>query len=407
MTSETTMTHTLPATRAAATAALERFAPRAGRQYAARRNYDNGAGRHDNVSCLSPYLRHRLLLESEVLRAVLDQHPWPAPEKFVQEVYWRAYFKGWLEHRPQVWRDYLRDLGGLAEDLDRQRSLRERYAQAVEGRTGIDAFDAWACELRDTGYLHNHARMWFASIWIFTLDLPWQLGADFFLQHLLDGDPASNTLSWRWVGGLHTRGKTYLARPDNIARYTQGRFDNHGQLAAHADPLFEERDYPVYPLPQDPAFAFDAPYALLITAEDCAPESLGLGTAPASLVALTATPPASPLGTSDGPRAFAASAVADAARRAEAHFAVDCHRVERDDELSAALRARDVQHVVTAYAPTGPLADRLAALERELAVDGVSLHRVRRPYDGASWPHATRGFFKLKKAIPALLRDLT
>ncbi len=68
-----------------------------------------------------------------------------------------------------------------------------------------------------TGYLHNHARMWFASIWIFTLRLPWELGADFFLRHLLDGDPASNTLSWRWVGGMQTMGKTYLARADNIA----------------------------------------------------------------------------------------------------------------------------------------------------------------------------------------------
>jgi deoxyribodipyrimidine photo-lyase len=64
-------------------------------------------------------------------------------------------------------------------------------------------------ELVETGYLHNHARMWFASIWIFTLRLPWELGADFFLRHLLDGDAASNTLSWRWVAGLHTKGKHY------------------------------------------------------------------------------------------------------------------------------------------------------------------------------------------------------
>ncbi len=98
-----------------------------------------------------------------------------------------------------------------------------------------------SAELTDTGYLHNHARMWFPSIWIFTLRLPWQLGADFFLRHLLDGDPASNTLSWRWVAGLHTQGKLYLARPENIARYAGRRFGDAPpgleHLVAQAEPL--------------------------------------------------------------------------------------------------------------------------------------------------------------------------
>ncbi len=85
--------------------------------------------------------------------------------------------------------------------------MRARWEQATTGRTGLACFDAWARELLDVGYLHNPARMWFASLWIFTLELPWALGADFFLRHLLDGDPASNTLSWRWVGGLQTPGK--------------------------------------------------------------------------------------------------------------------------------------------------------------------------------------------------------
>ncbi|BAU31831.1 deoxyribodipyrimidine photo-lyase [Microcella alkaliphila] len=78
--------------------------------------------------------------------------------------------------------------------------------------------------------------MWFASIWIFTLRLPWQLGADVFLRNLLDGDPASNTLSWRWVAGLQTRGKTYQATADNIARFTDGRYRPRG-LATTAEPL--------------------------------------------------------------------------------------------------------------------------------------------------------------------------
>ena len=91
--------------------------------------------------------------------------------------------------------------------------------------------------------------MWFASIWVFTLGLPWQLGADLFYRHLIDGDPASNTLSWRWVCGLHTRGKTYLARVSNILNYTDNRFSPHGQLAISAPPLSEARVFPIRNLP--------------------------------------------------------------------------------------------------------------------------------------------------------------
>ena len=114
--------------------------------------------------------------------------------------------------------------------------------------------------------------MWFASIWIFTLRLPWELGAQFFLNHLIDGDPASNTLSWRWVGGLHTKGKTYLARPSNIAKYTNGQFESTGQLALTAQPLVEVYDHPLVPL----TFTQPAPQnecLVLVTPEDCNPEN--------------------------------------------------------------------------------------------------------------------------------------
>ena len=72
--------------------------------------------------------------------------------------------------------------------------------------------------------------MWFASIWIHTLELQWELGADFFLKHLLDGDPASNTLSWRWVAGIHTKGKMYLADENNIKKFTLDRFKPQNKL---------------------------------------------------------------------------------------------------------------------------------------------------------------------------------
>ncbi|MCA1943125.1 MAG: hypothetical protein LDL15_05910, partial [Yonghaparkia sp.] len=221
------------ATRAAGLARLADFVPRAGRAYAAERNADHGPGDRSNVSTLSPWVRHRLVTERELAAAVLERHSLSAAEKFVQEVYWRTYWKGWLERRPSVWTRYAASVAPTLDTLSA--ADRTTYDDAVAGRTGIDGFDHWARELVETGYLHNHARMWFASIWIFTLRLPWQLGADFFLRHLLDGDPASNTLSWRWVAGLQTVGKTYLATADNIARYTDGRFRPRGlATAAHA-----------------------------------------------------------------------------------------------------------------------------------------------------------------------------
>jgi hypothetical protein len=84
--------------------------------------------------------------------------------------------------------------------------------------------------------------MWFASIWIFTLGLPWQLGAQFFLEHLYDGDAASNTLSWKWVAGLQTKGKHYIARPDNIQKFTNGRYNNI-KLKTSMPPLADQKDY--------------------------------------------------------------------------------------------------------------------------------------------------------------------
>ncbi len=237
------------ATRAEALRRLDAFLPRAGRAYAENRNSDAGPDAERSVSALSPYLRYRLLTEREVIAAALDRHGPQGAEKFVSEVLWRTYFKGWLELRPTAWTRFVAE----RDAVPRTGGLARAVLAAEEGRTGIDGFDDWARELVEAGYLHNHARMWFASIWIFTLRLPWTLGADFFLRHLVDADPASNTLSWRWVAGLQTPGKTYLATADNIARYTGGRFSPKG-LATRAPALGEE------PLPKPRALPAPAPH---------------------------------------------------------------------------------------------------------------------------------------------------
>ena len=393
--------------RAAGLERLAAFLPRAGR-YARERNFDRGPGGHVSVSGLSPYLRHRLILEEEVLSAVLSRHAASTVEKFVDEVFWRAYFKGYLERRPWIWAAYREHLARDRAALRDDGALRARHDAAVEGRTGIDAFDAWARELLETGYVHNHARMWFASIWIFTLRLPWTLGADLFYRRLLDGDPASNTLSWRWVGGLHTRGKTYLARADNIARYTEGRFAPTG-LSAFAPPLEEPEGPPPRPTPPAAAALDGTPSLLLVTEEDLAPEIGPLADATVLAVAgASAADRRSEAGASEAVLAFAAAAVADGVGRAAAHFGAPAIPLSdlSADALESAARAAGAARIATAYAPVGPVRALLAAAKRPLEERGIVLATVRRGYDTRAWPFADGSFFRLRSRIPRLLEPL-
>jgi len=207
--------------------------------YSFKRNFDLGPKDKSNVSCLSPYISHRLITEYEVAKTVLAKFPYQKVEKYIQEIFWRVYWKGWLELRPQVWTDFIEDLKGLKED--------ENYKKAINGETQIECFNDWVKELKENNYLHNHTRMWFASIWIFTLNLPWQKGAEFFMKHLFDGDAASNTLSWRWVAGLQTKGKHYVAQSWNISKFTNNKYKNI-KLNENALPLTDKREYKLSPL---------------------------------------------------------------------------------------------------------------------------------------------------------------
>ena len=191
-------------------------------KYSKLRNFDFGPSNRSNISCLSPYITHGVINELEVINKSLKKYSFSINEKFIQEVLWRVYWKGWLELRPNVWLDYLTELRKIKSEFLNNRN----YLNAIEGKTDIDCFNQWVMELKENNYLHNHTRMWFASIWIFTLDLPWQLGSEFFMQHLYDGDAASNTLGWRWVAGVQTQGKHYLASEWNIKKFTNNRFDN-------------------------------------------------------------------------------------------------------------------------------------------------------------------------------------
>ena len=402
-------------TRSAGLARLADFLPRAGRAYAANRNHDNGwptdGGSRPNVSQLSPWLHSGLLSEREVIEAVLEEHSPDAAEKFVMEVFWRIYFKGYLEQHPGAWGRYCANRDTALRRIEGDTGLHALYLQATEGRTGIAVFDHWAKELVETGYLHNHARMWFASLWIFTLGLDWELGADFFLRHLIDGDAASNTLSWRWVGGLHTKGKTYLAQPENIARFTA----NHPLGPFYADGLAQEAQAlkePVMPArkPLDLPHRFDLgtlrePYALILHDEAASAVPFDLPYPPAIVIGAARPEARSPYPVGKPARAFAESAVLSGAQDAEQTYNAPFVTWTRDLALADILGTTNVQQVVLPYLPTGWTRDALMPHIASLLSDRrarVLLNDLNR----ATWPYATAGFFGVKKRIDHILAGL-
>ena len=228
------------ASRAKAINQLDNFVENNLSEYSRLRNFDFGPEKRLNVSCLSPYITHGIINEKEVIQKSLSKFSFSKNEKFIQEVLWRTYWKGWLELRPNVWTDYLLELDKIKKEFQNNQD----YLSAIDGKTNIDCFNEWVNELKENNYLHNHTRMWFASIWIFTLELPWQLGAEFFMQHLFDGDAASNTLGWRWVAGIQTQGKHYLASEWNIKKFTNNRFQKV-KLNENAPPKVSEKSYNV------------------------------------------------------------------------------------------------------------------------------------------------------------------
>ena len=226
-------------TRKEALDVMERYIENNISDYTAKRNFDFGPQNRKNISCLSPYITHRLISEYEVAKKTLSKYPYQKVEKFIQEIFWRVYWKGWLELRPKVWTDFVEDTKNIENTNE--------YEKAINGETNIDCFNDWVKELKENNYLHNHTRMWFASIWIFTLKLPWQKGAEFFLRELYDGDAASNTLSWRWVAGIQTKGKNYIAQNWNINKFTNNKYKDL-KLNENPQPIIDQRDYKISPL---------------------------------------------------------------------------------------------------------------------------------------------------------------
>lgn len=392
-----------PVSRADALTALDDFLPLVP-LYARDRNHVKPG--HPSVSRLSPAIRHRLITEEEVVAAVLGVHRFGRAEKFVQEVYWRRYWKSWLALRPQIWREFHHALPAIHQAPS---------LQAIEqSRSGNRVIDHFSNELVTTGYLHNHARMWFAGWWIHQARLPWQAGAAFFYRCLLDGDPASNTLSWRWVAGLHTPGKTYLARRTNLEKYLAPEL-----LDAMSDSLPDfEHSQPFQPSSVNKvpaAFKTGRPATpdgslrtgLWVHEEDLSPETSPLGSH--SFAAVLVVADSATWDRFEFPalkKQWISHALSDASTRAARQWTSDVS-LETSRPLSASLpewaESRHLKQILALRPDVGPLQDQMPSLARALAAKGIRLVFLDRPEDMRLQPLATGGFFgfweKLRKQL--------
>jgi deoxyribodipyrimidine photo-lyase len=211
-----TMLDTFPPTRQAA---LERVGAVRPSDYARSRNAIEGA-----VTGLSPYITHGLLSLPEVLAGVTSRHSLDVQHKFVFELGWREYFRHvWVFRGEEIF-ESLRE--GMLPQTSYSATLPADIRQAA---TGVPVIDMAVRTLYATGYLHNHARMWLASYVVHVRKVHWRVAADWLYGHLLDGDLASNHLSWQWVAGTGSS-KPYLFNADNVARYAPASWHSPGSV---------------------------------------------------------------------------------------------------------------------------------------------------------------------------------
>lgn len=360
---------------------------------------------HENVSRLGAALRFRTVLEDEVLDETFRVHCFGDAEKWVQEVCWRRYWKGWMEMRPQVWARWRSRVRSLKHELSG--SERERANRLMAGQSGVDSMDAMAKELVETGYLHNHARMWWASFWIHIEGLPWELGADFFFRNLVDADPASNTLSWRWVAGLQTVGKMYLVRRSNIEKYAPhylvgSEVEIHRAAEPEGTPkrVMDAEDRTPVPLAAYPSFAPETHprTGLWLHPDDLSPETGPLKTlTPVAIAACISGRVYRGLYDLSERRIESLSIVLrDALNRASVHYGSPAFALETEDPVGALCNwARDENLAeIVAFAPmVGPTADFLTRFQPRLQTMGVKLTLLRRESDTLAFNMASGGFF--------------
>ena len=374
------------ASRAKALDKLNNFVENNLSEYSKLRNFDYGPDNRSNISCLSPYITHGIINEKEVIKKSLDKFSFAKNEKFIQEVLWRTYWKGWLELRPSVWTDFLIELKKIKGDFQNN----QNYKNAIDGKTNVECFNYWVNELKENNYLHNHTRMWFASIWIFTLNLPWQLGAEFFMQHLYDGDAASNTLGWRWVAGVQTQGKHYLASEWNIKKFTNNRFSNI-KLNENAPPKISEKKYSI--LKQDFTNPENIDQNNLIIFENnlCFETSDFQNNKFKKFYIISNKNENRSIKLSEKVLKFKSSLIQDQEQRFK-NQSIDCEVIDISE-------IKKIEKAVGLYPTIGENLDYLNS-------NTFKINFLYRELDQNSWQYCNKGFFNFKNYIPKIISTL-
>ena len=352
--------------------------------YARDRNFDFGPDKRSNTSCLSPYVTHGVLSEKEIIKEAIKKFPFSKIEKFIQEVFWRTYWKGWLERRPSLWTDFVNDLENLKKDFQNNKILKN----AINGNTDIECFNDWVNELKKTGYLHNHTRMWFSSIWIFTLDLPWQLGAEFFMKHLKDGDPASNTLSWRWTAGLQTKGKNYVAQEWNIKKFTNQRYEKV-KLNENATPIVSDKEYIQINPEFDNSEITEDQTLLIFDNQLCFEESDFKNYKFKKIILIKNTNLTRSIELDECLVKFKSDLIADQQTRLQDKFEVEIKDISY-------LKNFDLSNIIALYPGVGESLDLLNE-------NRISLKFLYREFDQMTNQYCNKGFFNFKKFIPKII----
>ena len=356
--------------------------------YTKSRNFDFGIQNRKNTSCLSPYISHGIISETEIINKVLKKHLFNKTEKFIQEVLWRVYWRGWLELRPMVWNDFLIKL----EALNEKYKTNKNYLNAIKGETNIQCFNDWVNELKETNYLHNHTRMWFASIWIFTLELPWELGAEFFLKHLYDGDSASNTLGWRWVAGIQTPGKHYLASEWNIKKFTNNRYEKI-RLNENAIPIKNNKTYSI----SNKDFInpkIDDGKILLIFDNNLSFEFSDFSDKKFKKILIVNSNEDRQISLSDNIVKFKESLFQDQLDRLK-KFSIDCEVIKIKDIKKIN------ENIYALYPSVGENLDFVVSNKLR------NIQFLYRKIDQFSWKYCTKGFFNFKNYIPQIIQHIS
>tara|TARA_B100000965_G_C19563440_1_gene745680 strand:- start:1077 stop:1826 length:750 start_codon:yes stop_codon:yes gene_type:complete len=246
--------------------------------------------------------------------------------------------------------------------------------------------------------------MWYASIWIHTLKLPWYLGADFFLNNLLDGDPASNTLSWRWVAGLQTKGKTYLAKAWNIQKYTDNRFTPIDNTLSSQPVMEPFVDYKTNSIKFHTSEEFDwTNSGLLITTEDMdvlSCDKIEVPIKDAYILALTDIEEKKYSKSVSMFKYALAESTQNALSANIKDIQIQSVGTNQISQIIDWAKQNEMKNIVTLACPCGHVRDFINILKKDLNKESINIIKLYRDYDMKYWNLASGSFFNFfKKAI--------